>query len=100
VVAVERIQGQERDIMIVILTTSDPIHAANRVEYYFQPNRLIVAFTRPRVKRIVIGSTNLFIASPIDQKLQKWVKNFRALHRQSYVIRDVPSFYSKLEREQ
>lgn len=84
---VERIQGQERDMVIVSLTTSDPTHAAQRADFYFQPNRLNVAITRPRVKRIVIGSAKLFEARPTDRKLQEWVENFRALYRQSYVIR-------------
>jgi DNA replication ATP-dependent helicase Dna2 len=84
---VERIQGQERDIVIISLTTSDPTHAAQRAEFYFQPNRLNVAITRPRVKRIVIGSINLFDARPLDPKLQEWVDNFRALYHQSYVVR-------------
>lgn len=84
---VERIQGQERDMVIVSLTTSDPTHAAQRAEFYFQPNRLNVAITRPRVKRIVIGSPALFDARPTDRILQDWVENFRALYRQSYVVR-------------
>lgn len=84
---VERIQGQERDMVIVSLTTSDPVHASLRAEFYFQPNRLNVAITRPRVKRIVIGSKYLFDTIPSDKKLQEWVENFRALYRQSYVVR-------------
>ena len=65
---VERIQGQERDVIIVSLTTSDPDHAAQRADFYFQPNRVNVAITHPRVKRIVIGSPNLFDARPTEAK--------------------------------
>jgi len=83
---VERIQGQERDIVIVSLTTSDPNHAAQRAEFYFQPNRLNVAITRPRVKRIVMGSPLLFRAVPADPEHRLWVEHFRALYAQSYVV--------------
>ena len=83
---VERIQGQERDIVIVSLTTSDPGHAAQRAEFYFQPNRLNVAITRPRVKRIVIGSPLLFTAQPTNPEYRAWVEHFRALYQESDII--------------
>ncbi|MGC8878444.1 MAG: DEAD/DEAH box helicase, partial [Anaerolineae bacterium] len=83
---VERIQGQEREIVIVSLTTSDPGYAAQCAEFYFQPNRLNVAITRPRVKRIVIGSPLLFQAKPEKPEHRAWVEHFRALHAESDVI--------------
>jgi DNA replication ATP-dependent helicase Dna2 len=83
---VERIQGQERDLVIVSLTTSDPAHAAQRAAFYFQPNRLNVAITRPRVKRIVIGSPYLFDARPAERKHLEWVDHFRQLYAQSYIV--------------
>ena len=84
---VERIQGQERDMVILSLATSDPDHAATRAEFYFQPNRLNVSITRPRVKRIVLGSPLLFEASPDDPKLRSWVNNFRALYEESTIVK-------------
>ena len=83
---VERIQGQERDIVIVSLTTSDPGHAAQHAEFYFQPNRLNVAITRPRVKRIVIGSPLLLKSEPTNPEHRVWVEHFRALYQQSDII--------------
>lgn len=83
---VERIQGQGRDVIVVSLTTSDPAHAAQRAEFYFQPNRLNVAITRPRVKRIMIGSPRLFNARPSDRKHQRWVEHFRGLYEASHVV--------------
>ncbi|MBL7201158.1 MAG: AAA family ATPase [Anaerolineae bacterium] len=83
---VERIQGQERQVVVVSLTTSDPGHAAQRASFYFQPNRLNVAITRPRVKRIVIGSPRLFDARPKDAEHQRWVENFRGLYESSHVF--------------
>lgn len=84
---VERIQGQERDMVILSLATSDPQHAADRAEFYFQPNRLNVSITRPRVKRIVLGSPLLFQAKPADPLHQDWVRNFQALYESSTVVK-------------
>jgi len=84
---VERIQGQERELVILSLTTSDPAHAAERAEFYFQPNRLNVAITRARVKRVVLGSPRLFETEVKDPAIQEWVSNFEELYRQSRVIR-------------
>ena len=83
---VERIQGQERDVIVVSLTTSDPGHAAQRAGFYFQPNRLNVAITRPRVKRIVIGSKRLFEARPASAEHRAWVAHFRGLYESSAVF--------------
>ena len=80
---VERIQGQEREIIIVSLTTSDPGHAAKRASFYFQPNRLNVAITRPRVKRIILGSPVLFHTEPKEQEYRTWVRIFYDLYMQS-----------------
>lgn len=84
---VERIQGQEREVVIISLTTSDPLHAANRAEFFFQPNRLNVAITRPKVKRIVIGSPHLFTTQAADEKVQSWVALFKELYQQARIIR-------------
>lgn len=71
---VERMQGQERDVVIISLTTSDPSHAAIQAEFFFQPNRLNVALTRARKKRIVLGSTHVLSARAKDKNLDQWVK--------------------------
>ena len=78
---VERIQGQERDVIIISLTTSDPLHAGNRAEFYFQLNRLNVALTRARKKRIVIGSSKLFNAQTGNEILDQNIEVFRRFYR-------------------
>lgn len=83
---VERIQGQEREMIIISLTTSDPSHAAQNAEFYFHPNRLNVAITRPKTKRIIIGSTYLFAAVPNEKEHREWVNNFRELYKQCKII--------------
>ncbi|MGZ8940311.1 MAG: AAA domain-containing protein, partial [Limisphaerales bacterium] len=56
---VERMQGQERELIIVGLTASDPLYIRNREEFLFQPNRLNVAVTRAKSKLVIIGSRSL-----------------------------------------
>ncbi len=83
---VESMQGQEKDIMIVSLTTSDPFHAAQKADFYFQPNRLNVAITRAKVKRIVVGSPHVFSAQPQQPLHQQWVKCFRSFYESNHRI--------------
>lgn len=70
---VERMQGQERDVTILSLTTSNPGFAANVAEFFFQPERLNVAITRPRSKLIIVGSRFVLNTQTIDPALQETV---------------------------
>ena len=70
---VERMQGQERDLIIISLTTSNPGFAARIAEFFFQPERLNVAITRPRSKLIIIGSRFVLNTETTDPDLQKTV---------------------------
>ncbi|MEM8483997.1 MAG: AAA domain-containing protein [Bacteroidota bacterium] len=83
---VERIQGQERDVILISLTTSDPSHAANRAEFFFQPNRLNVALTRPRKKRIVIGSSKVLNTKTGDKMLDNNIEIFKEFYASCSVI--------------
>ncbi len=67
---VERMQGQERDIVIVSLTTSNPGFASIVAEFFFQPERLNVAITRPRKKLIIGGSRHVLDIDEEDPELQ------------------------------
>jgi DNA replication ATP-dependent helicase Dna2 len=67
---VERMQGQERDVIILSLTTSNPGFAANVAEFFFQPERLNVAITRPRSKLIIVGSRFVLNTRTADPDLQ------------------------------
>ena len=67
---VERIQGQERDAVIVSLTASDVEHIKAEKNFLMMPNRMNVSFTRPRTKLIVVGSKRLFQMIPVDRDKQ------------------------------
>jgi DNA replication ATP-dependent helicase Dna2 len=73
---VERIQGQERDVVFLSLTSGRFDAALQRASFYFMPNRLNVAITRARVKRIVVGSSHLTQASFESPELQQWADSF------------------------
>lgn len=76
---VERMQGQEREVVLVSFTTSSPAFAAQLAEFFFQPERLNVAITRPRTKLLLIGSQHMLKAVPDDPQLDSWVALLRDL---------------------
>jgi DNA replication ATP-dependent helicase Dna2 len=61
---VERIQGQERDCILVSLTGSDPEHLSRQWTFSHCPRRFNVSITRPRTKLIVVGSPAFFHFTP------------------------------------
>jgi DNA replication ATP-dependent helicase Dna2 len=63
---VERMQGQEKEVVLVSFATASPAFAAQMADFLFQPQRLNVAFTRPRTKLILIGSHHMLDAEQSD----------------------------------
>ncbi|MDQ7086465.1 MAG: AAA domain-containing protein [Acidobacteriota bacterium] len=61
---VERIQGQEREAVIVSLACSDPGALRHDARFFFSPRRLCVSLTRARTKTIVLASPHLLDALP------------------------------------
>jgi len=76
---VERMQGQEKEIVIVSLTTSNPAFASQIGEFYFQPQRINVAVTRPRTKLIILGSAEILNAISTDPEVRQWITIFKDL---------------------
>ena len=71
---VERMQGQEREVIILSLTTSSAAFAAQLADFFFQPQRLNVAVTRSRSKLIIVGSRHVLQALPADPEWQEAVQ--------------------------
>ncbi|MCJ7552097.1 MAG: DNA2/NAM7 family helicase [Anaerolineae bacterium] len=74
---VERMQGQEREVVLVSLATASATFAETLADFYFQPQRLNVTITRSRTKLIIIGSSNVLRAEPADPELAGHVALFR-----------------------
>lgn len=66
---VDRIQGKERDVVLLSYCVADPEFAVAEAEFIFSPERLNVAITRARSKLIVLVSRRLLAAIPTDQTL-------------------------------
>jgi hypothetical protein len=66
---VDRIQGRERDVIVVSYTVADAEFALAEAEFIFSPERLNVTVTRARGKLIVIISRRLLEAVPSDEEL-------------------------------
>jgi DNA replication ATP-dependent helicase Dna2 len=63
---VERIQGQEREVVLVSLTAGDPREAKGRGAFHLSTNRLNVALSRARTKAVLVASAHAFRALPHD----------------------------------
>ena len=82
---VERMQGQEREVVIVSLACSDPEYAARESAFLFSPNRLNVTLTRARTKLVIVVSPTLLEALPQDldslRSVSLFVRLFQELPR-------------------
>lgn len=76
---VERMQGQEREVILFSMTTASPSFAADLASFFFQEQRLNVTITRPRTKLIIVGSSTVLNAQPDDPEQQAAVALFRDL---------------------
>ena len=63
---VERIQGQEREVVLVSLTAGDPREVKGRGAFHLSLNRLNVALSRARTKAVLVASAHAFRALPHD----------------------------------
>ncbi|SFJ97572.1 DEAD/DEAH box helicase [Sphingomonas sp. NFR04] len=74
---VDRIQGKERDAIILSYCVADPEFALAEAEFIFSPERLNVATTRARTKLILLISRRLLEAAPTEQETMDKVELLR-----------------------
>jgi DNA replication ATP-dependent helicase Dna2 len=78
---VERIQGQEREVVLASLAVGDPDTLDGRAAFFFSTNRLNVALSRARTKVVVVASRGAFAALPRDPDSLRAADVFRRLYR-------------------
>ena len=61
---VDSIQGQEREAVIVSLTSGDPSESRGRGAFHLSLNRINVALSRARTKAVLVASAHAFRALP------------------------------------
>jgi len=84
---VERMQGQERELVIYSLTASDHDRLGTIAEFFFDPHRFNVAITRARTKRIVVGSRHLLSARAGDVETVRHLNTFCRFFKGEHTVR-------------
>lgn len=74
---VERMQGQEREMVILSLATGDEVFLGAVAEFFFQPERLNVSITRSMTKLIVIGPEISQVSEIEDETIKRWVSWYK-----------------------
>ncbi len=78
---VERMQGQEREVVLISLAVGDPDTLQARANFFFSTNRLNVAISRARSKAVLVASTGAFMGLPMDPDSLRAASVFRALYQ-------------------
>lgn len=65
---VERLQGGERDLVVLSLTGSDPEALLGEARFFFSPHRINVSITRARRKLVVLMSERILDVFPDDEE--------------------------------
>jgi DNA replication ATP-dependent helicase Dna2 len=84
---VDRMQGQEREVVIVSMTASEPSYLTNLLDFLLQPQRLNVSVTRARSKVIILASEQLALAEALDPDAQELIELWKSLRDACHVIR-------------
>lgn len=84
---VERMQGQERELIILSLATGDEVFLGAVAGFFFQPERLNVSITRPVSKLIVIGPELREVPLDAEAPLRGWIAQYiDLLHHLTRVV--------------
>lgn len=76
---VERIQGQEREVVIVSLTAGDPDANSRRGAFHLSLNRINVALSRARTKAVLVASSHAFRSLPHDATAMRMASRCKEL---------------------
>ncbi len=76
---VERMQGQEREMIILSLATGDNVFLGLIADFFFQPERLNVSVTRSKVKLVVIGPDVRWLSSCDEEPTRERIERYRDL---------------------
>lgn len=76
---VERMQGQEREVVILSMASGDRAFIAAAAQFLFQPERLNVCITRAKTKLIVIGPEAIEPSDIEHATLRQWLAQYQNL---------------------
>ena len=71
---VDRMQGQEREIVFISLTAGDLGYISELTNFVFNPNRFNVALSRAKNKLIIVGNIDA-IKSVANETNCNWLSN-------------------------
>ncbi|HEU4880670.1 MAG TPA: ATP-binding protein, partial [Longimicrobium sp.] len=86
---VERMQGNERELILVSYAVADREYAEREAEFLLNPNRFNVSITRPRSKLIVFMSEDVLRTVPQDEEVMT----------ESTAIKGYPAHFQNPPRE-
>jgi hypothetical protein len=86
---VERMQGNERELILVSYAVADREYAEREAEFLLNPNRFNVSITRPRSKLIVFMSEDVLRTVPQDEEVMT----------ESTAIKGYPAHFAAPPRE-
>ena len=78
---VERMQGQEREVVLISLAVGDPDTLSSRASFFFSTNRLNVAMSRARSKVVLVASRGAFMGLPMDPESLRAASLFKELYQ-------------------
>jgi DNA replication ATP-dependent helicase Dna2 len=83
---VERMQGQEREVVLVSLCASEFSFVHQNAEFIYDPRRLNLAATRARTKLVILASRALSDFRPGEVDLMDDLDTFKGLRDMAYRI--------------
>jgi hypothetical protein len=86
---VERMQGNERELILVSYAVADREYAEREAEFLLNPNRFNVSITRPRSRLIVFMSEDILRTVPQDEEVMT----------ESTAIKGYPAHFASPPRE-